>query len=126
LPGLFELVYRYESRDSLVISYSPSTTGGEAVCALAVYPHRIDLCLAGGAKLAKSDPLHLLQGAGKQMRQVALQSMADFHRPEIETLIAAALDLAKVQLDTGAQGETVLKIEAQQQRARSRQRRSKT
>ena len=55
LPGLFELVYRYESRDSLVISYSPSTTGGEAVCALAVYPHRIDLCLAGGAKLAKSE-----------------------------------------------------------------------
>ena len=38
LPGLLELVYVYEKQDALVFSYSPTQTGSDGVCAIAVYP----------------------------------------------------------------------------------------
>jgi hypothetical protein len=118
LPGLLELVYVYESRDSLVISYSPTETGSDAVCGLALYPNQVNLYFNGGASLAKSDPNKLLQGRGKAVRHVVLNSVADFDRAEIEVLMAAALTLAKVQLDPSAKGSMIIKAEAQKQRAR--------
>ena len=36
LPGLFELVYVYESQNSLVISYSPTESGPDGLCAIAL------------------------------------------------------------------------------------------
>ena len=47
-----------------------------------------------------------------------LNAVADFDRPEIEVLMAAALKLAKVRLDTSAKGSVIIKAEAQKQRAR--------
>lgn len=118
LQGLNELVYQYASRESLVLSYSPSEAGGEAVCALAIYPAHVHLCFLGGEALTKSDPHKLLQGRGKSMRFLVLKSLADFDRPEIEVLMSAALHIAKVHLDECAAGAVILKVEAQQQRAR--------
>ena len=118
LPGLFELVYVYESQNSLVISYSPTGTGADAVCAIALYPRRVSLFFTGGALLSKSDPNRLLQGRGKKARHVVLNSIADFDRAEIEVLMAAALKLAKVRLDASAKGSVIIKAEAQKQRAR--------
>src|SRR5690349_10050781 len=99
LPGLLELVYVYESRDSLVISYSPTEAGADGVCGIALYPGQVNLFFNGGDSLSKSDPNKLLQGRGKAVRHVVLESVADFDRAEIEVLIAAALKLAKVRLD---------------------------
>jgi hypothetical protein len=118
LPGLFELVYVYDSQDALVISYSPTETGSDAVCALGLYPHGVNLFFTGGALLSKSDPNGLLQGRGKTVRHVVLNSVADFDRAEIEVLMAAALKLAKVRLDASAKGSVIIKAEAQKQRAR--------
>ena len=61
-----------------------------------------------GAELTKSDPNRLLQGRGKTVRHVVLDSLADFDRAEIEVLIAAALKLAKVRLDASAQGSLII------------------
>ena len=118
LPGLNELVYHYASRESLVLSYSPSEAGGEAVCALAIYPTHVHLCFSGGETLTKSDPSKLLLGKGKSMRYLALASAADLDRPEIEVLMAAALHIAKIHPDDRTAGAVILKVEAQQQRAR--------
>ena len=118
LPGLFELVYVYESQSALVISYSPTETGSDAVCAIALYPRRVNLFFAGGARLSKSDPNSLLQGRGKTVRHVVLSSVADFDRAEIEVLMAAALKLAKLRLDASAKGSVIIKAAAQKQRAR--------
>jgi hypothetical protein len=118
LPGLFELVYVYDSQNSLVISYSPTQAGADGVCAIALYPGRVNLFFTGGAQLSKSDPSALLQGQGKKARHVVLNSVADFDRPEIEVLMAAALKLAKVRLDATAKGPVIIKAEAQKQRAR--------
>jgi hypothetical protein len=118
LPGLLELVYVYESQGSLVLSYSPTEAGSDAVCAVALYPGRVNLCLSGGPRLSPSDPKGLLQGRGKTVRHVAMTSIADFERPEVEVLLAAAVRLAKVRLDANAKGAVIVKAGAQKQRAR--------
>ena len=88
------------------------------MCAIALYPRRVNLFFTGGALLSKSDPNGLLQGRGTKVRHVVLSSVADFDRPEIEVLMAAALKLAKVRLDASAKGSVIIKAEAQKQRAR--------
>lgn len=117
LPGLFEIVYVYESQDALLISYSPTEHGYGGVCSLALYPSEVKLHFGQGAQLSKSDPSKLLQGRGKTVRHVVLSSAADLDRAEIEALIAAALKLAKVRLDAGAKGAVIVKAEEQKQRA---------
>jgi len=119
LPGLFEIAYVYENQKSLVISYSPTEHGYNGLCTISVYPDKVHLYFTGGAQLSKSDPSKLLQGSGKTVRFVVLNSVADFDRAEIETLMAAAVKLAKVRLDPSAKGSVIIKAEAQKQRARS-------
>ena len=118
LPGLFELVYVYDTQDALVISYSPTENGYEGLCSIALYPRCVKLFFGQGALLSKSDPNKLLQGRGKAVRHVELKTVADFDRAEIEVLMAAALKLAKLRLDASAKGSVILKGEAQKQRAR--------
>ena len=71
-----------------------------------------------GALLSKSDPNRLLQGSGKTVRHVVLNTVADFDRAEIEVLMAAALKLAKLRLNASAKGSVIIRAEAQKQRAR--------
>jgi hypothetical protein len=118
LPGLFEIVYVYESQSSLVISYSPTERGYEGLCSIALDPRGVNLHFGQGAQLSKSDPKKLLQGRGKTVRHVVLTSVADFDRAEIEVLMAAALQLAKLRLDPSAKGALIIKAEEQKQRAR--------
>jgi hypothetical protein len=82
-----------------------------------LYPRSTKLFFAHGALLSKADPCKLLQGRGK-VRHVVLNSIADFDRPEIEVLMAAALKLAKLRLDASAKGSVIVRAEAQKQRAR--------
>jgi hypothetical protein len=116
LPGLFEIVYLYEGQSALVISYSPTERGYEGVCSLSICPHAVKLGFGQGAQLSKSDPNRLLQGRGRMVRHIPLNSVADFDRPEVEALIAAAAKRAKLRLDPDAKGAVILKAEAQKQR----------
>jgi hypothetical protein len=118
LAGLFEIVYVYENQNALVISYSPTERGYEAVCSISVYPRLVKLGFGQGAELSKSDPNRLLQGQGKTVRHVELNSVAEFDRAEIEALVADAVKLAKLRLDPNAKGAVIIKAEAQKQRAR--------
>ena len=116
LPGLFEIVYVYENQNALVISYSPTERGYESVCSISVYPRSVKLGFGRGAQLSKSDPTKLLQGQGKMVRHVELNSVADFDRAEIGALIEDAVKLAKLRLDPNANGTMIIKAEAQKQR----------
>ena len=119
LPGLFEIVYVYENQNALVISYSPTEHGYEGLCGLKLSPRGVELFFGQGALLSKSDPNKLLQGSGKSVRHVVLNSVADVDRAEFDVLIAAALKLAQVRLDASAKGSVIIKAEAQKARARS-------
>lgn len=118
LPGLFEVVYVYANQHALVISYSPSENGYEGVCSLGVYPDGAKLFFTKGAILSKADPNKLLKGSAG-VRHVVMNAAAEFDRPEIEALMAAALKLAKVRPEAGAKGTVVIRAEAQKKRARS-------
>jgi hypothetical protein len=118
LPGLSEIVYWYDNQDSLVISYSPTEHGYDALCTLALYPRMARLYFAKDPRLSKSDPNKLLQGSGTKVRFVVLNAVADLDRAEIEALMAAALKLAKLRLDAGAKSSVIIKAESQKQRAR--------
>jgi hypothetical protein len=118
LPGLFEVVYVYDTQKSLVISYSPTENGYEGLCSLALYPSSVKLFFTKGALLSKSDPSKLLQGRGNGVRHVVLNGVADFDRAEIEALMAATLKLAKLRLDANAKGSVIIRAAAQKQRAR--------
>jgi hypothetical protein len=83
------------------------------LCSIALYPRCVKLFFAQGALLSKSDPNKLLQGSGKTVRHVVLNSAADFDRAEIEVLMAAALKLAKLRLDASAKGSVIIRAEAQ-------------
>jgi hypothetical protein len=122
LPGLFEVVYVYENQNALVIAYSPTENGYDGLCSIALYPGSAKLFFAQGALLSKSDPNKVLQGSGKGVRHVVLNTVADFDRPEIEVLMAAALKLAKVRLEASAKGSVIIRAEAQKQRAALRAR----
>jgi hypothetical protein len=118
LPGLSEVVYVYENQGSLVISYSPTENGYEALCSLALYPGLVKLFFAQSPQLSKSDPAKLLKGVAKTVRYVELGSVADFERAEIQALMTAAVKLAKLRLEAGAKGAVIIKAEAQKDRAR--------
>lgn len=117
LPGLHEIVYFYANQDALVISYSPSENGYEGVFSLRVDPREVKLFFTKGGLLAKSDPGKMLQGRGDGVRHVVLASVADFDRPEIDTLMDDALKLAKVRVTPGAKGDVIVRAEAQRKRA---------
>ena len=61
LPGLFEVVYLYGNQDALVISYSPTENGYEALFSLRVDPRGVKLYFAQSPLLSKSDPTKLLK-----------------------------------------------------------------
>src|SRR5262249_33769118 len=52
LPGLFEIVYLYESQNALVISYSPTERGSDGLCGIALYPRCVKLFFGQGARLS--------------------------------------------------------------------------
>lgn len=116
LPGLFEVVYVYAKQQALLISYSPTENGYEGVCSMGLYPHEVKLFFAKGALLSKADPGKLLRGSST-VRHVVLSAPAEFDRPEVESLVSAALKLAKVRLTAGAKGAVVVRAEAQKKRA---------
>jgi hypothetical protein len=114
LPDLCEVVYLYENQNALVISYSPTENGYDGLFSLRLDPGGARLYFTQAALLSKADPGKLLKGAAR-VRYVAMESAADFDRAEIETLIAAALELAKVRPDANA--KVIIRAEAQKQRA---------
>jgi len=117
LPGLFEVVYLYEGQSSLVISYSPTGRGYDAVCSLALYPEQVKLFFARGTQLSKSDAGKRLQGSAKLVRYVPIKAAADLDSAEIEALMVAALGLAKLRLVAGAKGSVIIKADEQKKRA---------
>ena len=120
LPGLFEIVYVYDTQNSLVISYSPTESGRDGLCSIALYPGSVKLFFGRGVELSKSDPNELLQGSATTVRYVVMNAASDFNRPEIEALMTAALKLAKLRLDASAKGSMIIKAQEQKQRAAQR------
>jgi hypothetical protein len=114
-PTASELVY--DNYNFFVIGYSPTERPSDTIVSMAAGSNGVSLCFMQGAQLP--DPGKLLLGEGKQTRFIRLDSVEVLARPGVETLIGAALELAKPLPDSGSGKVIIRSISAKQRPRRS-------
>ena len=81
LPGLFEIVYVYQSQNALVISYSPSEHGYEGLVSFGLYPSGARLFFAQGAVIIRAEAQkQRASRANEKQRKVAARGTASTTR----------------------------------------------
>lgn len=103
-PTANELVYDYKR--FIVLGYSPTERGIDAVVALAVRPTGVFLYFSQGPKL--SDPKQLLQGSGKQTRFIQVEAARQLAQPDVKAFIAATTAQAKIPLPAKGRGRLII------------------
>jgi hypothetical protein len=111
LPGAVQLVY--DNYNALVVAFGPSEHASEAVLSLAFYPKWVRLFFLDGAELP--DPKTLLEGSGKGVRSIKLESADDLDKPAVRALIKAALQAQPI---PAAGGRLVIRSISKKQRPR--------
>lgn len=114
LRGAVQLVY--DNYNALVIGFGPSEKPSEAIFSLVLYPRYLILCFLQGTKVP--DPGGLLKGSGNVVRNIRLTAPADLNRPDIREVIAAAMESARVPIDSGARGQLIIRSVSAKQRPR--------
>lgn len=104
-PTANELAYDYTS--FFVIAYSPTDRGIEGIVSFAARADRVDLYFSHGPQLP--DPKKLLQGSGKLIRFIRLESAKQLAHPDVAAFIAAAIDRASVPLPSKGKGSLIIK-----------------
>jgi hypothetical protein len=104
LPTANEFVYDYKT--FFVITYSPTDRPTDGIVSIAARPDGVRLYLVEAPRLP--DPKKLLMGKGAQARFVPLESAGRLAHPDVEELIAAAIDRARVPLPSKGQGTLVI------------------
>jgi len=112
LPAANELVYDYTG--NLVIGYSPSDRGIEGIVAISARPDDVRLYLTQAPRL--SDPTKLLMGSGKQARYIPVEAASRLAHPDVEALIAAAIDQASVPLPSKGRGTVIIRSGAEKKK----------
>jgi len=120
-PTANELAYDYP--DSLVLSYSPSERGIDAVLALSARATGVTLHFNQGPQLP--DPKGLLQGSGKAQRFIAIASASQLKDPDVSALIEAAVEHAPAPLASVGRGKLVIKESARKKAAAKSEKREK-
>ena len=115
-PTANELVYDY--RKNFVIGYSPVERGSDAIVALTADAEGVRLIFNQGPSLP--DPGKILLGDGRQTRFIRLASAGDLRRPEVESLLTAAVKNANIPLRKSGRGELIIKSMSWKQRPRKR------
>jgi hypothetical protein len=108
LPTANELVYDYSN--SLVIGYSPTEHGIEAIVSTAARATGVDLYFNQGPRLP--DPKKLLMGSGRQTRFIHVETARQLAHPDVEALIVAAIDLNGIGLPSTGGGKLIIRTDA--------------
>jgi hypothetical protein len=114
LPTANELVW--DNYNFLVIGYSPTDRPSDSIFSIAARANGIGLCFIHGASLP--DPNKRLDGSGKQTRFLRLDSAAVVSDPDVEALIAAALDRADPPLPDAGRPRLIIRSVSAKQRPR--------
>ena len=113
-PTANELVW--DNYNFFVIGYSPTERPTDSIVSIAARANGVGLCFIHGASLP--DPKKLLLGSGKQTRFIRVESAKKLLHPDVEALIAAAIDQAKVQLPASGRGRLIIRSVSAKQRPR--------
>jgi hypothetical protein len=114
LPTAIEQVY--DNYNFLAIGFCSTERTSDCIVSLAAYAKGVSLFFYYGAKL--SDPAKILEGSGKQVRFIRLESALTLARPEVQSLLAAAVSQAKTPLLAAGGGYTMIKSISEKQRPR--------
>ena len=116
LPAANELVYDY--RTFFVIAYSPTEHPTDAIVSTAARADGVRLYFMHGPQLP--DPKKLLMGSGKQVRFIPVEAARQLAHPDVEALIAAAIEKAGVPLASSGRGKVVIRTFTAKNRPRQR------
>jgi len=114
-PTVNELVYDYTK--SLVISYSPNERGSDGIVAISADADGVRLIFVHGVSLP--DPHGILLGDGRQTRYIRIEANKVLLRPEVESLLTAAVSKATTPLARSGHGEIIIKSPKQRTKSRS-------
>jgi hypothetical protein len=104
-PTANELAYDYSF--ALVIGYSPTDRGIDAIVAIRTSATGVSLYFSQGPQLP--DPKRLLRGSGKQTRFIQVEAASQLAHPDVEALIAATIDQARIPLPSKGKGSLIIK-----------------
>ena len=104
-PTANELAYDYSS--FFVIGYSPTDRGIDSIVAIAGRATGVSLYFSQGPQLP--DPKRILLGSGKQTRFVQVEAASRLAHPDLEALIAATIDQARIPLPSKGKGSLIIK-----------------
>lgn len=113
-PTANELAYDYGS--AIVIGYAPGDRGIDAIVAIRASDAGVSLYFNQGPKLP--DPKGLLRGSGKQTRFIEVGSARQLSHPDVESLLAATTDQAKIPLPSTGKGSLIIKSDGKKKRPR--------
>jgi hypothetical protein len=113
-PTANELVY--DNYNFFVIGYCPTERPTDAIVSIAARANGVGLCFIHGAALP--DPKGLLLGSGNQTRFIRLESAAKIRHPDVEALIAAAIERSKARLPDSGRGRLIIRSVSAKQRPR--------
>jgi hypothetical protein len=113
-PTAIEQVY--DNYNFLAIGFCTTERTSDCIVSLAVSAKGVALSFYHGASL--SDPGKILLGSGKQNRYLRLDSAAMLSRPEVESLLRAAVAQARSPLPSTGRGSTMIKSVSAKQRPR--------
>jgi hypothetical protein len=114
IPQALEMVY--DNYNFFVIGYGPNEKAGDAIFSIAAQAKGVSLCFLQGAKLP--DPKRVLRGSGNVVRNIRLEDDGALDRPEVEALIAAALQRAKTPMPPEGKHRLIIKSVSAKQRPR--------
>jgi hypothetical protein len=115
-PTANELAYDYGR--FFVIGYSPTDRGIDAVVAIAARANGVFLYFSQGPRLP--DPKRILLGSAKQTRFLQVEAASRLAHPDVEALIAATIEQARIPLPVKGKGSLIIKATAATKRPRRR------
>jgi hypothetical protein len=121
-PAAYELAY--DNYNFFVIGYSSTERPSDAIVSIVAGANGVGLCFIHGTKLP--DPHKLLLGSGNQTRFIRIETVDVLARPEVESLLAAAIARAQTPLPTRGRGRLIIRSVSAKQRPRRRLVRGKT
>jgi hypothetical protein len=116
-PTANELAYDYNH--ALVIGYSPADRGIDSIVAIRADATSVLLYFSQGPQLP--DPKRLLRGSGKQTRFIQVEAASELAHPDVEALIAATIDQARVPLPSKGKGRLIIMSDGAKKPPRARQ-----
>jgi hypothetical protein len=114
IPCSYQLVYEYPN--SLVVAFSMSERGYEAIVAIAISPRRIQLFF----DKSLPDPKGLLKGSGTKVRSVSIKAASELDQADIQALFKAAIKRSGVTSATTRAARMVIKSASKKRRPKRR------